>query len=54
MEIKRKVMLNTKPSKQAGLCSEERSMISPNYARNFICDWVIGKEQNYSQLNLFD
>lgn len=50
----RKVILSTRGSKQAGLCSEERSMISPDYARNFICDWIIGKEQNYSQLNLFD
>ena len=30
----------------AGLCSEERSMISPNYARNFICDFILGKKQN--------
>ena len=29
----------------AGLCSEERSMISPDYARNFICDFILGKEQ---------
>ena len=33
---------------------EERSMISPDYARNFICDFVIGKEQPESQLSLFD
>lgn len=38
----------------AGLCSEERSMISPDYARNFICDFIIGKEQKNTQLNLFD
>jgi hypothetical protein len=30
---------------EAGLCSEERSMISPDYARNFICDFILGKEQ---------
>ena len=29
----------------AGLCSEERSMISPDYARNFICDNILGREQ---------
>jgi hypothetical protein len=23
----------------------ERSMISPDYARNFICDFILGKEQ---------
>lgn len=32
-------------SGQAGLCSEERSMMSPEYARNFICDFVLGKVQ---------
>lgn len=37
-----------------GLCSIERSMIAPAYARNFICDFVIGKEQIGSQLNLFE
>lgn len=43
----------SKASKQAGLCSEERSMISPDYARNFIHDFILGKEQNGTQLNLF-
>jgi hypothetical protein len=33
---------------------EERSMISPDYARNFICDFIIGKEQVGTQLNLFE
>lgn len=37
----------------AGLCSEERSMISPDYARNFICDFILGKPQSNSQLMLF-
>jgi len=27
----------------AGICSEERSMITPDYARNFIADFVLGK-----------
>lgn len=48
----RKIILNTKASKQAGLCSEDRSMISEDYARNLICDWIIGKEQVNSQLTL--
>lgn len=39
---------------KAGLCSEERSLISPDYARNFICDFLIGKIQNNSQMSLFD
>lgn len=36
-----------------GICSEERSMISPDYARNFICDFILGKEQDIGQLKLF-
>ena len=42
-----------KGSSVSGLCSEERSMISPDYARNFICDFIIGKEQINSELELF-
>ena len=38
---------------RAGLCSEERSMISPDYARNFICDFIIGKQQSYTFKTLF-
>lgn len=37
-----------------GVCSEERSLISPDYARNFICDFILGKEQMGTQLNLFN
>ena len=40
-----KVILNSKQAIEAGLCSEERSMISPDYARNFICDFILGKVQ---------
>ena len=36
---------STKRSKTAGMCSKERSMISSDYARNFICDFILGKEQ---------
>lgn len=36
-----------------GRCDEQRSMISPSYARNFICDFIIGKEQVNSQLSIF-
>lgn len=38
----------------AGMCSKVRSEISPDYARNFICDFIIGKEQKNKQLSLFD
>lgn len=48
-----KDIAHSKGSGQAGLCSEERSMISPDYARNFICDFILGKEQSISQLTLF-
>lgn len=41
------------PNRQPGLCNEERSMISPTYAKNFICDFIIGKEQLGTQLALF-
>ena len=50
---KKKTIMNSKGASRAGLCSEERSMISPDYARNFICDFVIGKEQEGSQMSLF-
>lgn len=36
------------------LCDEDRSMISPDYARNFICDYIIGKKQSFSEPSLFD
>ena len=49
-----KTIMSSRGSSVAGLCSEERSMISPDYARNFICDFIIGKEQKNTQLNLFD
>ena len=42
-----------KKAPHAGLCSEERSMISPDYARNFICDFILGKEQAHTELTLF-
>ena len=38
----------------AGLCSEERSMISTDYARNFICDFILGKPQTDICPTLFD
>ena len=39
--------------KKLGVCSTERSMINPKYARNFICDFILGKTQKHSLLNLF-
>lgn len=41
----RMTIMGARGSKQAGMCSTERSMISSDYARNWICDFIIGKEQ---------
>lgn len=32
----------------------ERSLISPDYAHNFICDYILGIESGHSQPTLFD
>lgn len=48
----RKTVFTAKSASRAGLCSEERSLISPEYARNFILDFVIGKETVGTQLQL--
>lgn len=50
----KKSVIWAKKAKMAGLCSEERSMISPDYARNFICDFILGRLQLGSQISLFD
>jgi hypothetical protein len=44
----------SKSAGKQGLCSEERSMIHPDYARNFINDFILGRTSEYSQLNLFN
>ena len=48
----KKTVCGIKGSDTAGLCGEERSLISPDYARNFICDFVLGKSQSNTQLTL--
>ena len=47
---------DAKPAPRAGLCSEERSMISNDYARNFIADFILGGGQTVvpQQRDLFD
>lgn len=52
--LEHKSIKSSKSGIKAGICSEDRSMISPDYARNFICDFVIGKEQEHSLKSLFD
>lgn len=54
MDKERKTILRSKAAHKSGICSESRSMISPDYARNFICDFVIGKAKEvYEQKILF-
>lgn len=48
-----RIIRKSKSAGKEGLCSEERSMISPDYARNFIHDFILGKEQKISQQTLF-
>ena len=48
------VKKDAKPASNAGICSEERSMITHDYARNFICDFIIGKSQPDICPTLFD
>ena len=50
---KRREPMKMKKGSSAGICSEDRSMISPDYARNFICDFILGKEQPFSEQSLF-
>lgn len=51
---KKQIRVNdAKSAPRQGLCSEERSMISPDYARNFICDFILGKEQRHTERTLF-
>ena len=50
-----KIINDCKQGIKAGVCSEERSMISPDYARNFICDFILGKfQKDISEPVLFD
>ena len=48
-----KTVYGCKSGIKAGVCSEERSMITTDYVRNFISDFILGKQQKISQLNLF-
>lgn len=49
----RRRLMWEKKSHRAGMCSEDRSMISPDYARNFICDFILGLEQQHTLWTLF-
>ena len=43
-----------KSAPQAGMCSSDRSMISDDYAHNFICDHILGINSGHTQPLLFD
>ena len=49
-----KTIMESRGDNQAGLCSTERSIISHDYARNFICDFILGKHQEMAQVSIFD
>lgn len=49
----KRTIIGEKPLKGGGICNTDRSMISPDYARNFVCDFILGKEQAFSDLKLF-
>lgn len=53
-KVKGKNICQLQKGKQSGMCSEERSMIHPDYARNFICDFILGKSQPNIDPTLFD
>ena len=38
----KKDVMHSKKAKRAGVCSEERSLIHPNYAKNWINDFILG------------
>lgn len=52
-EPKEKMTVNGLSGHTGSLCDEDRYLISPDYARNFICDFIIGKEQEHSMRSLF-
>ena len=40
--------------KLGGTCNVERSLISPEYAFNFINDYILGKKTERTERTLFD
>ena len=41
-------------SDKSGMCSPERSMITPEYAHNFICDFILNTPSGHNEPTLFD
>ena len=50
MNKESKVITECERSNGDGLCGGERSLMSPDYARNWICDFVLGKVQDMSEV----
>lgn len=48
-----KIVSQCKGSPTGGICSKERSELAPEYARNFICDFILGKKQANTISSLF-
>ena len=53
---KLKKTVNGLSGHSGSLCDEDRSMISPDYARNFICDFILGRGQTVvpQYVDMFD
>lgn len=45
---------NRRAAKTGGVCSSDRSMISDDYAHNFICDHILGIDSGHTQPTLFN
>lgn len=54
-KIRKMEFIEDKPSSPvSGMCSAERSMISPEYAHNFICDFILNEPSGNNVPTLFD
>lgn len=54
-KIHKMQFVEDKPSSPvSGKCSIERSLISPEYAHNFICDFILDESSGYNVPTLFD
>lgn len=51
---KMEYILNQKRSQVAGKCSIHRSLIAPEYAHNFICDFILSIKSGHNVPTLFD
>lgn len=54
-KIRRAEKVENKPSsKNSGMCSIERSIMSPEYAHNFICDFILNEPSGNNVPTLFE